>query len=90
LYRHGKGTAAAAAAAKHATNRWRLFMASIWHPQRKAAAMMKGTDGDCIIGAHSKSQSERSPRCFRYSLNVVWLFIITDRQTEKQTDRKTD
>ena len=53
-------------------------------------AMMKAEDWDCIIGAQSKSQRGESPRCVRYSLNVVRLFIISGRERNKPTVRLTD
>lgn len=53
-------------------------------------AMMRTKDWDCIIGAQSKSQSGESPRCVRYSLNVVRLFIISDRERNKPPAGLTD
>jgi hypothetical protein len=66
-----------------------LWPASPVHKENEPA-MMKAEDWDCIIGAQSKSQSGESPRCVRYSLNVVRLFIISDRERNKQTARLTD
>jgi len=66
-----------------------LWTASRIHKGNEPA-MMKAEDWDRIIGAQSKSQSGESPRCVRYSLNVVRLFIISDRERNKQTARLTD
>ena len=66
-----------------------LLPASRIHKENEPV-VTKAVDWDCIMEPKASLRTGESPRCVRHSLNMVRLFIITDRKRNKSTGRLSD